>query len=90
MMIVDEVTAPYFLAPGTFWSTVIKPAHMNYLAYADGDLLHYDFRPNSTVAEDYNSNGYLHGLVDYSEGITDYDFTQLVGGETPVPHRIFH
>lgn len=89
MMLVGEVAPPYFIGSGVFWETVIEPAHRNYWNYREADLLPYMFRPSNTSAEDYNSNGYIHGLVDYSEGVTDYDFAQLVGGETPVPHRIF-
>jgi hypothetical protein len=77
-------------APGTFWTTVLKVGHGHYMARPDSELLNYHPNPNTTPEVDYNSNGYIHGLVDWSWGTSSYPFSSLVGGNPEVPVGYFN
>lgn len=53
------------------------------------DQLHYQWDAGVSYepyyVHYYNSNSFVHGLIDASSGTTAVNFTKYVGGDTPVP-----
>lgn len=56
------------------------------------DCLPYEFFPSTTQSTDYNSNGFVAGIVSATQGIPDFarypfpgGFDSFIGGEVPVP-----
>ena len=57
---------------------------------ADGyypDCLDYDLFP--AIQNGYNSNSYVHGIIQATDGIVDISMSKFVGGGKPVPATFF-
>jgi hypothetical protein len=68
-------SAPYFL------QMLVK--YNNY-----GNHLNYDLFPQPGT-DGYNSNSYIHGLINATSGGSTLEFNQFVGGNKPVPSNKF-
>jgi hypothetical protein len=84
---------PALMLPlGTVSSTLGAPIYWARLLAADAryrDNLDYDAVP-SVGSAGYNSNGYVHGIVRATAGVSSIDLNQFVGGEKPVPPQSFN
>lgn len=77
----------FMLTLGTVSSSLAPTAYWARLRAADAgysDRLPYDTLP-SIGSGGYNSNGYTHGIVLATHGVSSVDLNGFVGGERPVP-----
>ncbi len=75
-------TSSVGLSPSLYFQFMLAK-HGNY-----GNGLNYDLFPQPGTSG-YNSNSYVHGLVNAASGVSTVDFNQYVGGNKPVPNSKF-
>ena len=61
--------------------------HLQQADYRYCDCLDYDLFPG--IMNSFNSNSYVHGLINATGGTTSVDFNRYVGGPKPVPPQYF-
>lgn len=75
------ITPPSGVSASAYYQTILSADS----AYCD--CIDYDLFPE--IADSYNSNSFVHGLIGATGGSVSVDLNSYVGGSTPLPPAYF-
>lgn len=80
-VMIGEVQPPAGMSAGAYFNSLQK------VDYSYCDCVDYDLFPG--IANSYNSNSYVHGLINATGGTSSVNFNGYFGGPKPLPSHYF-